>query len=121
MLFNSLGFIFLFLPAALVVFTILGIRGFRAAGVGWLVAASLFFYGWWNPPTSFFCWDRFSSIFPPAVPLPGRGTPGASWGVRASWPWAWRSTWEPSATSSTPVSFPVRLAVHNQSHWHSAA
>ena len=49
MLFNSPEFILGFLPVALGGFFLLG----RAAGprwaLGWLVAASLFFYGWWNP------------------------------------------------------------------------
>ncbi len=48
MLFNSYGFIFLFLPAALGLF--FGIaRGRPRAAAGLLVGASLFFYGWWNP------------------------------------------------------------------------
>lgn len=48
MLFNSYEFIFLFLPITLIVY-------FRAARAGreyailWLMAASLFFYGWWSP------------------------------------------------------------------------
>jgi len=49
MLFNSHVFLFLFLPVALLVFHLLG-RGGRARGAAlWLVAASLFFYGWWDP------------------------------------------------------------------------
>jgi len=49
MLFNSYFFILVFLPATLLVFFYLGHRGERRAAIGWLVAASLFFYGWWNP------------------------------------------------------------------------
>jgi alginate O-acetyltransferase complex protein AlgI len=49
MLFNSRAFIFAFLPACLGGFFLLG----RVAGpvwaLRWLVAASLFFYGWWDP------------------------------------------------------------------------
>ena len=48
MLFNSYAFIFGFLPVTLVVFFLLG-RGSHALAAGWLTAASLFFYGWWNP------------------------------------------------------------------------
>jgi len=49
MLFNSYEFIFAFLPVCLGVFFLLGQRlGVRVA-LGWLVACSLFFYGWWNP------------------------------------------------------------------------
>jgi alginate O-acetyltransferase complex protein AlgI len=49
MLFNSFVFIFMFLPAVLVVFFALGrLKNLRLA-VAWLVAASLFFYGWWSP------------------------------------------------------------------------
>lgn len=49
MLFNSYFFILVFLPVTLLVFFALGHRGGRRAAIGWLVAASLFFYGWWNP------------------------------------------------------------------------
>ena len=48
MLFNSYGFIFLFLPLTLLgFFAIAGIN--RKLAAGWLAACSLFFYGWWNP------------------------------------------------------------------------
>ncbi|MDH3967186.1 MAG: MBOAT family protein, partial [Rhodospirillales bacterium] len=49
MLFNSHIFIFLFLPVTVAGFYLLGRGGHRRAVVCWLVAASLFFYGWWNP------------------------------------------------------------------------
>jgi len=49
MLFNSHVFILLFLPITLLVFYWLGARfGARVCRV-WLVAASLFYYAWWNP------------------------------------------------------------------------
>ncbi|HJQ15103.1 MAG TPA: MBOAT family protein [Anaerolineales bacterium] len=48
MLFNSYGFIFLFLPAVLLVFFGLA-RLSRDFSTAWLTAASLFFYGYWNP------------------------------------------------------------------------
>jgi len=48
MLFNSYEFVFLFLPTTLLVFFKLGQYSRRLAA-GWLAAASLFFYGWWNP------------------------------------------------------------------------
>ncbi len=48
MLFNSYGFIFIFLPISLAVFFWIGRFGHEAA-IRWLVLASLFFYGWWNP------------------------------------------------------------------------
>jgi D-alanyl-lipoteichoic acid acyltransferase DltB (MBOAT superfamily) len=48
MLFNSHAFIFLFLPAALFGFFALGAAN-RKLAAAWLVACSLFFYGWWNP------------------------------------------------------------------------
>ncbi len=52
MLFNSPEFIFFFLPITL--FGFLLIRRFEPVSryqpsIFWLVAASLFFYGWWNP------------------------------------------------------------------------
>ena len=49
MLFNSYVFICLFLPLTLGGFYLLGAFGRRRAVIGWLVAASLVFYGWWNP------------------------------------------------------------------------
>jgi D-alanyl-lipoteichoic acid acyltransferase DltB (MBOAT superfamily) len=49
MLFNSYFFILVFLPVTLLVFFALGRNGGRRAAIAWLVAASLFFYGWWNP------------------------------------------------------------------------
>lgn len=48
MLFNSYAFIFLFLPITLLVFFQIGKINHTYAA-GWLTAASLFFYGWWNP------------------------------------------------------------------------
>jgi hypothetical protein len=48
MLFNSYEFLFLFLPIVLIVFSAIGIRGHHRVTITWLVAASLFFYGWWN-------------------------------------------------------------------------
>jgi alginate O-acetyltransferase complex protein AlgI len=48
MLFNSYEFLFLFLPITLVVYFLIAKYGQEAA-IGWLVLASLFFYGWWNP------------------------------------------------------------------------
>jgi D-alanyl-lipoteichoic acid acyltransferase DltB (MBOAT superfamily) len=49
MLFNSYEFIFLFLPITLLAFFKLGGQGHYKAAIAWLVTASLFFYGWWNP------------------------------------------------------------------------
>lgn len=48
MLFNSYEFLFLFLPVTLAVYFLVGRRGDETA-ITWLVLASLFFYGWWNP------------------------------------------------------------------------
>lgn len=49
MLFNSLEFVFLFLPITLVVFYQMGDRGYHQPALAWLVLASLFFYQVWNP------------------------------------------------------------------------
>jgi len=49
MLFNSHVFIFAFLPAVLAAFFIVASLGGRQPAIAVLVAASLFFYGWWNP------------------------------------------------------------------------
>ena len=48
MLFNSYEFIFLFLPITFLVFFAIARLGHEIA-IAWLVIASLFFYGWWNP------------------------------------------------------------------------
>lgn len=48
MLFNSFPFIFVFLPIVLVGFFALARISHRLAA-GWLTAASLVFYGWWDP------------------------------------------------------------------------
>ncbi len=49
MLFNSYVFIFLFLPVTLIVFFAIGREGRHRPAIAWLVGASLFYYGWWNP------------------------------------------------------------------------
>jgi D-alanyl-lipoteichoic acid acyltransferase DltB (MBOAT superfamily) len=49
MLFNSYIFIAFFLPITLIVFFLIGGRDKHREAIAWLVAASLFFYGWWNP------------------------------------------------------------------------
>ncbi len=48
MLFNSYEFIFAFLPVVVAVFFALG-RASRVWALRWVIAASLFFYGWWRP------------------------------------------------------------------------
>jgi D-alanyl-lipoteichoic acid acyltransferase DltB (MBOAT superfamily) len=48
MLFNSYSFIFFYLPLVLLGFFQLA-RISHTFAAGWLAAASLFFYGWWNP------------------------------------------------------------------------
>lgn len=52
MLFNSFEFIFLFLPITLSIFFLLSKNNKyvqQQIPILWLVAASLFFYGWWKP------------------------------------------------------------------------
>ncbi len=49
MLFNSQLFILLYLPITLIVFLILSRWASNTMTMLWLVIASLFFYGWWNP------------------------------------------------------------------------
>ena len=48
MLFNSYAFILGFLPVTFFVFFALARKSHKAAA-GWLMLASLFFYGWWSP------------------------------------------------------------------------
>lgn len=49
MLFNSIEFLFFFLPVVLVVFLLLQRFGSLRLILLWLVACSMFFYAWWNP------------------------------------------------------------------------
>jgi D-alanyl-lipoteichoic acid acyltransferase DltB (MBOAT superfamily) len=48
-LFNSYAFLFGFMPVTLAVFVWLSRRQSARLSMTWLVAASLFFYGWWEP------------------------------------------------------------------------
>lgn len=48
MLFNSVAFILLFLPVVVLGYYFLLVRN-GGLSLLWLVGASLFFYGWWNP------------------------------------------------------------------------
>jgi alginate O-acetyltransferase complex protein AlgI len=48
MLFNSLLFIYVYLPITVLGFFLLG-RSTRTAALLWLTLASLFFYAWWRP------------------------------------------------------------------------
>lgn len=48
MLFNSVEFLFLFLPVLLLVFFLLA-RSSNRLAAAWLTLGSLFFYAWWNP------------------------------------------------------------------------
>lgn len=48
MLFNSIQFVFVFLPVTLVVYLLLNKYRLTTASKSWLVLASLFFYGYWN-------------------------------------------------------------------------
>ena len=49
MLFNSYGFLFVFLPVTLCGFFFIAAKGSRGMAIGWLVVTSLCFYAWWNP------------------------------------------------------------------------
>lgn len=70
MLFNSYVFIFAFLPITFVIYFLLAEYKGGEAAIGFLVLASLFFYGWWNPVylvlilssigVNFYCGERIS-------------------------------------------------------------
>lgn len=49
MLFNTYGFILGFLPITFIGFYLIGRSLGNRAAIVWLIVASLFFYGWWNP------------------------------------------------------------------------
>lgn len=61
MLFNSLEFIFLFLPVVVIGYYLLTKTKIHFLAVTWLVIASLFFYSWWNPKYLFLI--LFSMVF----------------------------------------------------------
>jgi D-alanyl-lipoteichoic acid acyltransferase DltB (MBOAT superfamily) len=48
MVFSSFQFVLAFLPLGVMVFMLLQANGHVRASSYWLIAASLFFYGWWN-------------------------------------------------------------------------
>ena len=50
MLFNSYIFIFLFLPITFFIWRLFCYKRKTKAALYWLLSASLFFYGYWNPP-----------------------------------------------------------------------
>jgi len=50
MLFNSVEFIFFFLPIVVIGYSGIGKVGSNQLQLIWLVVASLFFYAWWRPP-----------------------------------------------------------------------
>ena len=50
MIFNSYAFLFFFLPITWMLFRISSAFRWGKAAVGVLIVASLFFYGYWNPP-----------------------------------------------------------------------
>ncbi len=49
MLFNSLEFIFVFLPISVIIYALLGKKFNQVVSITWVVACSFFFYAWWNP------------------------------------------------------------------------
>ncbi len=49
MLFNSYVFIFLFLPISLLGYYALSLGAGARGAKGWLILASILYYGWWNP------------------------------------------------------------------------
>ncbi len=49
MLFNSVEFIFIFLPLTLSFYFIIGANFKHKFAIAWLVSCSFVFYGWWNP------------------------------------------------------------------------
>lgn len=49
LLFNSGIFLLAFLPAALLGYYALGMRGWQRGALGYLTLMSILFYGWWNP------------------------------------------------------------------------
>jgi len=63
MLFNSYEFIFAFLPFTWLIYRIILGARYAEASIAWLVLASLFFYGWWNPAYLFLIVASMSANF----------------------------------------------------------
>ncbi|MFQ5509984.1 MAG: MBOAT family O-acyltransferase [Leptospirillia bacterium] len=82
MLFSSYAFIFVFLPITLLVFFRIGGMGHHRVAVAWLVGASLFFYGWWNP--AYLGLILASVLFNYALGVRLAGTDGEGNGRRAT-------------------------------------
>ena len=76
MLFNSYSFILLFLPVTFAMFFAIGARSPLYASA-WLAAASLFFYGWWNPVYVFLLLASIAFNYSVGAAL-ARGHEGAS-------------------------------------------
>jgi alginate O-acetyltransferase complex protein AlgI len=77
MLFNSFEFLFAFLPLAVAVFFLVA-RASRLSAAGWLAAASLFFYGWWDPRYLILLAASIAFNFACGTALARRPGPGAS-------------------------------------------
>jgi D-alanyl-lipoteichoic acid acyltransferase DltB (MBOAT superfamily) len=71
MLFNSYEYMFLFLPASVIVYFLLNSRRLTTAATAWLVLASLCFYGWWN--VKYIALILFSILFNFGVGMSLRG------------------------------------------------
>lgn len=59
MLFNSLTYLYAFLPIAVVIFRLCGRCNNKNMLHLWLIACSFFFYAWWNPA---YVWVLFASV-----------------------------------------------------------
>ena len=68
MLFNSFEFLFLFLPVVLLLFHLIAKKGHYRVAIAWLIGASLFFYGWWNP--AYLGLIVFSVVFNYSISIP---------------------------------------------------
>ena len=83
MLFNSYEFILVFLPITLAVFIGLKRIGAGHLVVPWLVAASLFFYAWWNPIYLTLIGASIAVNYTAGLLLGGKTGPAAALGPRA--------------------------------------
>ena len=108
MLFNSYIFIFVFLPITLLGFHVIGSQGRHKVALAWLVAASLFFYGWWNPAYLGLILGSMLFNYAMGVALSSRAgispPPPPAHRLRPSWSQASPPTWLYWAITSTPTS-----------------
>ena len=79
MLFNSIEFLFLFLPTVLAVFLLLQRAHRNRLAIAWLTLSSLFFYAWWNPVYLLLILTSMGANYHLGRQMPRRSDRAAQW------------------------------------------